>query len=209
MKPRIININTLKNKKYDELDMGEYYNNLFGIIESKTMFFCYGTSGSGKSVFVMKLSNFICNTFNNKGLYCSHEEAFKKSMRDRTNNFKIEAKKLYVGANIDFDTLLDKIQRNYYRLVIIDSVQYMRFTYEQLQQLNAQFTKRKLMVILVSFGTAYKKPTCSNDIMHACDVKIFFDAGVATIDSRYLPTIKKVRLFTPQTTAIQSQQSLF
>ncbi|MCT4645557.1 MAG: DNA repair protein RadA, partial [Carboxylicivirga sp.] len=188
-----------KNKKYDELDMGEYYNELLGMIESKTAIFCYGTSGSGKSVFIIKLANFFADRFNAKSLYCSYEEAFKKSMRDRSNNFNIEAKKLYVGVNIDFETLLEKIKRNYYRMIIIDSVQYMRFTYEQLQQLNAMFSKRKLIIVLVSFGTAYKKPACSNDIMHACDVKIFFDAGVATVDSRYLSATKKVRLFTPET----------
>jgi archaellum biogenesis ATPase FlaH len=208
MKARIINIKTLKEKKYDELDLGEYYNKLFGQVESKTLFFFYGTSGSGKSVFTMSFANFLCDHIKLKGLYCSHEEALKKSMRDRANNFKIESKRLYIGQNIDFNTLLDKIRRNYYRLAIIDSVQYMRFTYEQLKQLNAEFTKRKLIVILASFGTAYKNPSCSNEIMHACDVKVFFDAGVATIDSRYLDTVKKIRLFSPQTTAIQ-QQSLF
>ena len=205
---RIINLETLKNKKYDELDLGEYYETLFGKVEGKTSFFFYGTSGSGKSVFTMGFSDYICDTLKVKGLYCSHEEALKKSMRDRANNFQFSSKRLYVGQNIDFETLIDKIKRNYYRLVIIDSVQYMRFTYEQLKQLNFEFTKRKLLLILVSFGTAYKKPDCSNEIMHACDVKVFFDAGVATIDSRYLPTIKKTRLFKPETTIIQ-QKSLF
>lgn len=203
MKPRIINLKTLKDKKYDEIDMGEHYNQLFGQIESRTSFFMYGTSGSGKSVFVMQLANFFCKKFKAKGLYVSHEEALKKSMQDRTKNFKIESTKLFIGENLDFETLLYKIKRNYYRMVIIDSVQYMQFTYDQLKELNKTFTKRKLIPILVSFGTAYKKPTCNNDIMHACDVKIFFDAGVATIDSRYLDTIKKVRLFTPQTSIIQ------
>ncbi len=208
MTARIINIKTLKAKKYDELDLGEHYNNLFGQVESKTMFFFYGTSGSGKSVFTMRFANFLCDQLRLKGLYCSHEEALKKSMRDRANNFKIESTRLYIGANVDFETLCEKIRKNYYRVVIVDSVQYMQFTYDQLKQLNAEFTKRKLIVILVSFGTAYKKPACSNEIMHACDVKVFFDAGVATIDSRYLDSVKKVKLFSPQSTVLQ-QQSLF
>ncbi|MFV0377818.1 MAG: hypothetical protein ACK5JD_11035 [Mangrovibacterium sp.] len=205
---RIVNLDTLKGKKYDELDLGDYYNALFGTVESKTSFFFYGTSGSGKSVFTMKLANHICDHLKLKGLYCSHEEALKKSMRDRANNFRIESKRLYIGQNVDFDTLLEKIKSNYYRLAIIDSVQYMRFTYEQLKQLNFEFTKRKLLVILVSFGQAYKKPDCSAEIMHACDVKVFFDAGVATIDSRYLDTSKRIRLFSPQMAVVQ-QKSLF
>ena len=78
---------------------------------TKTLIFCYGTSGSGKSVWIMQLANFFSSRFRAKALYCSHEEAFKKSMRDRSNNFNIESKKLYVGMNIDFETLLHKIQR--------------------------------------------------------------------------------------------------
>lgn len=130
-------------------------------------------------------------------------------MQDRSNNFNIESEKLYIGENIDFDTLMIKIKRNYYRMVIIDSVQYMNFTYQQLQELNKTYLKRKLIPIYVSFGTAYKKPSCDPKIMHACDVKVFFDKGMATIDSRYLATTKKVRLFTPKTEVSMLQTSLF
>lgn len=196
MKPRIININTLKKIRYDELDMGEYYNSLFGQIEARTSIFIYGTSGSGKSVFVIKLANYFADRYG-KVLYCSHEEAFKKSIQDRSNLFKIESKKLYVGQSIYFDFLMKKIKANYYRMVIIDSVQYMNFTYQQLQELTETFKKRKLIPVLVSFGTAYKKPTCHADIMHACDIKMYFDAGMVTVDSRYLHETRKVRLFTP------------
>lgn len=73
MKARIINLKTLKQKKYDVIDMGDYYNNLFGEIEAKTSFFFYGTSGSGKSVFVIQLANYFTEHFKAKALYCSHE----------------------------------------------------------------------------------------------------------------------------------------
>ncbi|MBN2259831.1 MAG: AAA family ATPase, partial [Clostridiales bacterium] len=189
-------------------DMGPYYNSLMGVIEAKSSIFIYGTSGSGKSVFVISLANFFANNFG-KVLYCSHEEALKKSLRDRSNNFNIESKKLFVGENIDFSYLLEKIKRNYYRMVIIDSVQYMQFSYDQLKELNTIFKKRKLILVLVSFGTAYKKPGCNNDIMHACDVKIFFDAGVATVDSRYLSEVRKNRIFTPRTSLAVQSPTLF
>ena len=208
MKPRIISIQTLKQKRYDELDMGDYYNTLLGAIEAKTKIFVYGTSGSGKSVFVIRLADYFANNFG-KVLYCSHEEALKKTMRDRANNFDISSKKLYVGEYINFDYMIEKIRRNYYRMLIIDSVQYSQFTYEQLKQLDAEFKKRKLVVILVSFGTALKSPKCNTDIMHACDIKMFFDKGVAIIESRYLSETKKARLFTPQTKTGVMQATLF
>ena len=45
--------------------------------------------------------------------------------------------------------------------------------------------------------------------MHACDVKIFFDKGVATIDSRYKGEINNTRLFTPKKAGIVEQGQLF
>lgn len=183
---------------YDELDLGEYYNSLLGQIESRTSIFAYGTSGSGKSVWVLQFANFFAETIG-KSIYASHEEALKKSMRDRAINFKLEASKLYIGSDLSFEELLDKIKRNYYRMAIIDSVQFMNFTYEQQKILFASFPKRKIIFVFVSFGTGYKKPKCSTDIMHACDIKLFFDAGKLTIDSRYKSETLQVELFKPQT----------
>lgn len=197
MKQRIININTLKEKKYDELDLGSYYNDLFGTIESKTSIFIYGSPGSGKSVFTIKLANEYADLIG-KTLYNSHEEALKKSMRDRAINFNLCSKKLYIGATLDFDYLVKKITSNHYRMVIIDSVQYMSLTYEQIKTLNSLFAKRKIIFVYVSFGNAYKNPKCSHDIMHSCDIKLYFDAGMLTIDSRYKSEITKVKLFTPK-----------
>ncbi len=196
-KAQIINLKTLQAKKYDEIDLGEYYNRLFGQIESRTSIFVYGTSGSGKSVFTLLFAAEYGQKIG-KSLYCSHEEALKKSLRDRTLNFNVESTKIYFGVNIDFDTLVDKIRKNYYRLVIIDSVQYMQFTYEQLQELNRTFAKRKIIFLYVSFGQSYKKPDCNKAIMHACDIKLFFDAGKLTIDSRYKGETLQVQLFKPE-----------
>lgn len=203
MKARIINLKTLKGKKYDELDLGDYYNELLGKIESKTSIFAYGTSGSGKSVFLLKLSNHFADNVG-KTLYCSHEEALKKSFRDRSVNFAIDSPRLFIGEFIDFDTLLAKIKSNYYRMFVIDSVQYMSFTYKQLQELNETFRKRKIIPVLVSFGKTYKNPACELAIMHACDIKMYFDKGTVTIDSRYLDSTKKHRLFTPGQTSGQT-----
>lgn len=203
MNPKLINIQTLKEKTYDELDLGDYYNNLLGNIESKTSIFIYGTSGSGKSVFTMQLADHFSGK-TRKSLYCSYEEALKKTMRERAKNFNISSTKLYVCEYANFEWLVDKITRNHYRMVIIDSVQFAEFTPAQQKQLSQTFRKRKIVWVFVSFGTGYKKPKCSVDIMHACDIKIFFDAGVATIDSRYKGETVNVRLFNPQRKTLQT-----
>lgn len=195
-KVKILNVATIKQRKYDTLDLDAFYNNLLGQIESRCWIFLYGTSGSGKSVFAMQFANHFAKKVG-KSLYNSHEEAMKQTIRDRLVNFNIDATRLFVGEQISFEDIIEKIRSNYYRMVIFDSVQYARFTYDQLQKLDAAFKKRKIVFVLVSFGKQYKNPACSVDIMHACDVKIFFDKGVATVDSRYKGETVKARIFTP------------
>lgn len=204
---RIFSIKAIKAKRYDTIDLGEYYNNLLGNIESRTAIFAYGTSGSGKSVFILKLSDHF-SIKHGKAIYNSHEEATKKSIQDRINNFEISSVKLFIGEQISFDDMMRKIKSNYYRLAVIDSVQYMQFTYAQLIELNETFKKRKIVLIIVSSGQAYKKPDCSKDIMHACDVKMFFDKGEAIVDSRYKNQTVKTRIFTPDKAGIV-QKTLF
>lgn len=208
-KPKIVSLKTLQAMKYDEIELSPYYDNLLGRMESRTTLFVYGTSGSGKSVFILKLADEYTKKYG-KCLYVSHEESLKKSLQDRTVNFKLTSQKLFFGAHVDFEHLIDKIKRNHYRLVIIDSLQYMQLTYEQVQELLAVFAKRKIIFCFVSFATGYKKPKCNTDIMHACDIKLYFDAGKLTVDSRYKDEIVQKVLFKPSLKKGDAQQgSLF
>jgi predicted ATP-dependent serine protease len=207
-KPRILNVATIKQRKYDTLDMGEYYNKLLGEIESSCRIFIYGSSGSGKSVFSLKLADHFAR-HHGKCLYNSHEEGMKQTIRDRIINYDINASRLFVGDRIGFDDLIDNIRTKHYRMVIQDSVQYSQFTYDQLQTLNHEFKKRKMILVLISFGKTYKAPKCNTDIMHACDVKMFFDKGEVIVDSRYLEQTTTVRLFSPGKKKAVSEPSLF
>jgi len=200
---RIISIKTLKEKKYETIDLGDY-NKLFGTIQSKFIIMLYGPSGSGKSVFALQL----CEELSKHGklLYNSHEERDKKTIQDRVVNFNINSTKIGLGVSIPFDVMLDKITRNHYSYVVIDSIQYMQLTYEQLKELN-DFAKRKRKfgIILVSFGNTMDSPTRAIDHLHASDVKCFFKGGNVT--SRYTnqPVIK--HLFQPA--RHNQQQKLF
>ena len=202
---KIFNVKTIKDKNYKTLNIGSY-NELFGRPESKFIAMNYGESGGGKSVFTLQFAEFFANNFG-KVLYNSHEEGVNQTLRDRIVEFNIDAPKLYFGNKLSFDEMVDKIQRNYYRLVIIDSVQYMNFTYAQLKELTAKFSRRQLSIILVSFGTAKGSPTKATDLLHACDIKAYFKNGRVNITSRYLSKPVNKVLFNEQNSG--QQLSLF
>lgn len=193
---RIISIKTLKEKNYETIDLGDY-NNLFGLIESKFIIMCYGPSGSGKSVFVLQLLEEL--TKHGKALYNSHEERLKKTIQNRVINFGISSPKIAIGESLPFDVMMQKIKANHYSYVVLDSIQYMDLTYEQLKEL-VEFTKRKKKfgIIMVSFGNTMDSPTRAIDHLHAADVKCFFKNGGVTITSRYTDQPIHRHLFSPK-----------
>jgi|SRR6185503_6045654 len=190
---RIISLKTLKEKKFYTMELGKF-SELIGEPEAKCNIMVYGPSGSGKTVWVLQLAEYVSKHYG-KVLYDCHEEGFNKTVQTRANQFNIESDKLYFGNGLSFEFLIKKIKANYYRAIVIDSVQYAKFTIEQLQKLRDEFAKRKLMIILVSFGTAVGSTKNANDLLHACDIKCFIKAGSMEVASRYLGEPKTVRLF--------------
>lgn len=206
MSRQIFNIKTIKAKRFDTLDLGSFYNSLFGEPESKFTIMFYGAPGCGKSVTALQLADYIADNIG-KVLYNSHEERINQTIRDRIINYSIQSPRLYFGNALTYEEMVHKIEKNYYRAVFIDSVQYMSFTYEQLKDLRKSFAKRKLIVGMVSFGKAKWAPKCQDDMLHAADVKCFLKNGNINIESRYLKKPIDYRLFTPGSAT--NQQTLF
>lgn len=196
-KKQIYSIKALREKNFKTLELNGVYGPLFGNPERKFTAECYGESGSGKSVFLLQFANYFAKNFG-KVLYNSHEEGASQTIQERINNFDIDATKLFVADALPFEIMCEKIERNYYRLLIIDSVKYMGFTFAQLKELRARFAKRWLSVIMVDFGKSQGNPQSGVDLLHAADVKMFFRDGRIYSVSRYLPAPKEKQLFIPQ-----------
>ena len=138
---RIISLKTLKEKKYYTLNLPEKYTSLLGMPAAKFTMMCYGPSGSGKSVYALQ----FCEELGRHGkvLYNSHEERDNKSIQDTVNDFNINSNKIAVGLSLPFDVMVEKIRRNHYSFVVIDSIQYMQLTYDQLKELHKMTKKKK------------------------------------------------------------------
>jgi predicted ATP-dependent serine protease len=202
----IFNIKTIKEKKFHKLELSPEYADLMGIPERRFTSIFYGESGSGKSVLALQYANYFAKNFG-KVLYNSHEETINQTIQDRINNFNIDAQKLWVANGVDFDEMCNLIERNYYRLVIIDSVKYMNFTIDQLKELRRRFAKRLLSVLMIDFGETKGKPASGKDLIHASDVKMYFKNGRVYSISRYLDQPSEKQLFLPK--GFKKQPSLF
>jgi predicted ATP-dependent serine protease len=206
MAREIFNIKTIREKKFHRLELISEYAELMGIPEKKFISIFYGESGSGKSVYVLRFANYFAKNFG-KVLYNSHEEKVNQTIQDRINNFNIDAQRLWVANGISFERMCEYIEKNYYRLIIIDSVKYMNFTIDQLKELRERFAKRQLSVIMVDFGDSKGKPASGKDLIHASDVKMYFKNGRVHSTSRYLDQPTEKHLFIPKNS--KKQPSLF
>lgn len=197
----------MKEKKFHTLDFDEFYAKLMGKPERKFTMMCYGESGSGKSVFLVKFANYFAKQFG-KSLYNSHEEGANQTIQNRINNYDIDAVKLFIGDAMTFEDMCTVIEKNYYRLIVIDSVKYMSFTFNQLKELRKRFANRQLCIVMVDFGSAKGSPDSGKDLIHASDVKMYFKNGRVYSISRYLDTPVELQLFHPNKSQT-AQQSLF
>lgn len=202
----IFSIDALKKKKYQSLELDPCYTELMGTPERVVTILMYGESGSGKSVYALKFAEYFANTFG-KSFYNSHEEGANQTIQDRINNFNINANRLWIGDCYDFEELCDHIQRTYCKLIVIDSVKYMRFTVEQLKELRERFARRQLSIVMIDFGASKGNPASGKDLLHASDIKMYFKDGMVHSISRYLKNPVKKRLFIPQTE--KKQPTLF
>lgn len=172
---KIYNVKSVKEKRYHSLDLGPF-SQLVGKPEGKFVGMGYGEPGGGKSVWMLRFADFYASNVG-KVLYNSHEEGVRQTLRDRINDFGIQSPRLYFGNGLTYDEMVHKIERNYYRMAIVDSVQYMGFTYDQLRELRERFAKRHFSLMMVSFGSSKGSPSCDKNLLHACDIKLFFKDG--------------------------------
>ena len=194
MKKQIYSVKALKDKKFKTLEFNDFYKSLFGNPQRNFVAMCYGESGSGKSVFLLQFADYFAKNFG-KTLYNSHEEGANQTVVDRINNFGIDANKLFIANALNFDEMCEKIEKNYYRLIIIDSVKYMGFTFAQLKELRTRFAKHQIVIMMVDFGKSEGTPNNGVDLLHASDVKMFFKSGNVSSVSRYLSKPVKIQLF--------------
>jgi len=197
----------MKDKKFHTLEFDEFYAKLMGKPERKFTMMCYGESGSGKSVFLVKFANYFAKQFG-KSLYNSHEEGANQTIQNRINNYDIDAVKLFIGDAMTFEDMCTVIEKNYYRLIVIDSVKYMAFTFNQLKELRKRFANRQLCIVMVDFGSSKGIPDSGKDLIHASDVKMYFKNGRVYSISRYLETPVELQLFHPNKSQT-AQQTLF
>lgn len=194
MRERIMNIHTLAQRTFHTLAFEGSWKELMGEPERNFTTIIYGGSTSSKSTFALQFADMLALKYG-KVFYNSHEEGLNATLRDRAAFVGIRSKRLFVGDRIGFDSMVERIRKNHYRFVFIDSVQFMGFTYAQFKELVSMYPKKSF--IIVSQGSS-EKQSGAEDIRFATDIKMWFKGdGSVHCSSRFKQVKTKAQLYLP------------
>lgn len=179
-KPTSINLSELQNMKFDTLAFSQNYFDLIGLPESNFYAVIYGDAGQGKSTWTIKFAEYLANNFG-KVLYNSSEEGLSKSLQNKAK--EINSEYLHFSNCKDYNSLSSQIKKQHYRFIIIDSINDMKLSPENLQGLRKEFFKCGFVGILQS--TKDGKFKGSNEFAHDADIKIRL--------TNFIPMVEKTR----------------
>jgi DNA replication protein DnaC len=152
----------------------------------------YGKSGNGKTSFVIQVvKELVMLGKVGKVLYITYEEGHGKTLQDLIKRFGLDE----LGNNIEFMdhatfdelyTLLNKRQSS--KVVVIDSIQYARFTLDQCHQLKERFIKgkkKKIIIYISHCDGSLPKGAVAKSIEYDANIKVFVDKNIAFVNSRF------------------------
>jgi DNA replication protein DnaC len=168
---KAIGITEFLNKSFDTYEFdGEWFES-FGQPEKNFIMMLYGDSGNGKTEFAIKLTKYLASF--TKTLYCSYEQGISKSLQDailRNKLSEVNGSVFFTQGEALQDLIIRLKKRASPRIVIIDSLDYMRLTTDQFKTLKALFPRKSFIIISWS-NNDKPKSQYAKDIEYMADIK--------------------------------------
>ncbi|MGL5133266.1 MAG: AAA family ATPase [Planktothrix sp.] len=196
MKQRVISLRTLQEKTFKLLLFEGFWLECMGTPEANFSALFWGKSGSGKSTLMLRLCDYLAKW--GKVCYNSWEEGIAKTFQDRVTQLNIQRlDKIFLLEKYRFEEMMsDDFKRKNYKVIVIDSVNYMSLTYEQYKALRDKYP-HKILLFIQQMGNR-GNPKGGTDIYHATDIKVTCMGGKAKFEGRYAPE-RTVQIFEKKT----------
>ncbi|HAT3998587.1 TPA: ATP-binding protein [Elizabethkingia anophelis] len=184
--PPLYSVADINKMSFKILEFEGEWRDLIGKPEIAGCWLIWGLSGNGKTRFALKLAKYLC-TFQ-RVYYNTLEEGLKVSFKKALNDNNMHA----VGNKFGYHK--ENLQQMRARLsqkrspniVIIDSLQYLNPTKEEVKALLDDFPK-KLFIFISQANGSQPKGEVADDLKYHSDVKIRVDKFLAipTESTRY------------------------
>lgn len=181
---KALTVANILNQKTERIEFeGDWYE-AFKQPQNRGVWFIWGSSGGGKSYFVMQLAKELAK--HKKVLYnVLEEETDDTDFIDRTQALGMnEVEENYLAARFEYDELVEYLQkRNSPEVVIIDSLTYFCNSFEDYMKLKRQF-KNKILIFTGHAQGANPRTEFEKSVQFDAKMKIFVNAYLATCKGR-------------------------
>jgi len=186
MAKRNFSIKDIKSWKFKELTMPQEWVDHLGNLTENFRMLIVGKSGHGKTEYAMKLSKMLSQYFG-KVSYNSTEQgrsaSFQQSFfRNQMDEIKGGKWMLCDPSQRVFNVWFERLKKqNSGRVVLLDSLDYMKLTLDQFKLLHETFRHKSIIIV------AWNDPIdpVTKKIRYMCDIKVEVENFSAKIASRF------------------------
>lgn len=163
----VMSLDELKKAQFKVLPFNGTWKELIGTPEERFSLMLYGQSGHGKSHFAMQFAEYLSNNFGTV-LYNSAEEGMSLTFQSKIKELKSDG--LFISKHKDFASIKKALKSSNCKFVILDSVNHMDLTPEQVEELrNLDPTRGFVSIHQVTKNGEFKG---NNKFLHNCDIEI-------------------------------------
>jgi len=157
----------LKQKKFNTIAISPELTKLIGEPETGFAMVVHGSPGQGKSTFTTGLAKDLAD-YENRVLFIAAEEGFSKSLQQKFSGY--ESDRVTIGDCRTLVSIKNVLKGNKFDVIILDSVQQLRITPEQLTGLRRDNKSTSFIYILQATKSGHFKG--DNSFAHDADVEI-------------------------------------
>jgi hypothetical protein len=142
----------------------------------------YGRPKQGKSILAVQWAKYLSENFG-RVLYVASEEGFSVTLQKKVMEFAMENDNLDFANFRDFNQIKNAVNQGSYRFVFIDSVNYIRITPEDVEDIKAE--NPQTAFITIQPATKNGNFRGSQEFAHNCDMVIRVEGGIAAHQGRF------------------------
>lgn len=145
---RTLGVSQILNKQYKVLEMSDEWKNYIGTLPDPFSMIVIGQPKNGKTSFVMRLCRHLADY--HKVFYSSLEEGDSKTIQDALilANMQDVVGSFFLGDGYTYADLWEKLDKpRSPKIIVIDSLDYMKLTFEQWKKLNKKYPNKSWIII--------------------------------------------------------------
>lgn len=178
----IMNSQELMNYSYDCYPFQGKWHDLIGDPGKRFHMMVFGRPKQGKSIFCVQFANYFSQNFG-PVLYVAAEEGFSVTLQKKIREFGMANNNMDFANYRNYEQIRSALQAKPYKLVFIDSVNFIKITPEQIEELKAE--NPQTAFVTVQQATKGGQFRGSQEYAHNCDIIIEVITGTAHQQGRY------------------------